>query len=354
VLEQALRIDWQRQAVRRQSAPLPPLGVALGSVPLVERLRIKSLDGGEQAELLLATQYTDLGQMDSEFWQAFEGLDRDALVQRTLQTLADRGQPMTLAELAACVGQEVAVTDWFTVTQQHIDQFAAATGDVIVTMDGDLQDDPRDLPALLAALESGADLVNGAKTGAHDAGKPLTSRLFNWTVRLTTGLRLRDLNCPFKVYRAELAKTLELHGELFRFIPLLAQLRGFRVAEVPVANRPRRFGRSKFGPGKLLHGLFDLATVLFLYQYNFRPLHLFGSTGLILGTTGFAINLGLTLRYLCNGTIGDHKPLLMGGILLIIVGVQLISTGLLGELIARGQASQRDAEVVEEIRRGLR
>ena len=103
VLEQALRIDWQRQAVRRQSAPLPPLGVALGSVPLVERLRTKSLDGGEQAELLLTTAYADLGQMDSEFWQAFEGLDRDALVQRTLQTLADRGQPMTLAELAAAL-----------------------------------------------------------------------------------------------------------------------------------------------------------------------------------------------------------------------------------------------------------
>ena len=103
VLEQALRIDWQRQAVRRQSAPLPPLGVALGSVPLVERLRTKSLDGGAQAALLLTTAYTDLGQMDSEFWQAFEGLDRDALVQRTLQTLADRGQPMTLAELAAAL-----------------------------------------------------------------------------------------------------------------------------------------------------------------------------------------------------------------------------------------------------------
>jgi hypothetical protein len=103
VLEQALRIDWQRQAVRRQSAPLPPLGVALGSVPLVERLRTKSLDGGEQAELLLTTAYADLGQMDNEFWQAFEGLDRDALVQRTLQTLADRGQPMTLAELAAAL-----------------------------------------------------------------------------------------------------------------------------------------------------------------------------------------------------------------------------------------------------------
>lgn len=103
VLEQALRIDWQRQAVRRQSAPLPPLGVALGSVPLVERLRTKSLDGGEQAALLLTTQYTDLGQMDSEFWQAFEGLDRDALVQRTLQTLAEQGQPMTLAELAAAL-----------------------------------------------------------------------------------------------------------------------------------------------------------------------------------------------------------------------------------------------------------
>jgi len=103
VLEQALRIDWQRQAVRRQSAPLPPVGVALGSVPLVERLRTKSLDGGAQAALLLTTQYTDLGQMDGEFWQAFEGLDRDALVQRTLQTLADRGQPMTLAELAAAL-----------------------------------------------------------------------------------------------------------------------------------------------------------------------------------------------------------------------------------------------------------
>ena len=103
VLEQALRIDWQRQAVRRQSAPLPPVGVALGSVPLVERLRTKSLDGGAQAALLLTTQYTDLGQMDSEFWQAFEGLDRDALVQRTLQTLAEQGQPMTLAELAAAL-----------------------------------------------------------------------------------------------------------------------------------------------------------------------------------------------------------------------------------------------------------
>ena len=232
--------------------------------------------------------------------------------------------------------------------------FAAATGDVIVTMDGDLQDDPHDLPRLLAALGDGADLVNGAKTGEHDAGKPLASRLFNWAVRLTSGLRLRDLNCPFKAYRAGLAKSLELHGELFRFIPLLAHLRGFRVAEVPVANRPRRFGRSKFGPGKLLHGLFDLATVLFLYQYNFRPLHLFGSTGLILGTTGFAINLGLSLRYLANGTIGDHKPLLMAGILLIIVGVQLVSTGLLGELIARGQVKPDDVEVAEELRRGLR
>lgn len=103
MLEQALRIDWQRQAVRRQSTPLPPLGVALGSVPLVERLRAKSLDGGDQAALLLTTQYTDLGEMDGEFWQAFEGLDRDALVQRTLQTLAERGQPMTLAELAAAL-----------------------------------------------------------------------------------------------------------------------------------------------------------------------------------------------------------------------------------------------------------
>lgn len=103
VLEQALRIDWQRQAVRRHSAPLPPLGVALGSVPLVERLRAKSLDGGEQAALLLTTAYADLSDMDGEFWQAFEGLDRDLLVQRTLQTLAERGQPMSLAELAAAL-----------------------------------------------------------------------------------------------------------------------------------------------------------------------------------------------------------------------------------------------------------
>lgn len=231
--------------------------------------------------------------------------------------------------------------------------FAAADGDIIVTMDGDRQDDPRDLPALLAPLRDGADLVNGAKTGAHDAGKPLTSRLFNAVVGFCSGLRLRDLNCPFKAYRAEVAKSLELHGELFRFIPLFAHLRGYRVVEVPVANRPRLSGRSKYGPGKLLHGLLDLITVLFLYHYHLRPLHLFGGSGLILGTTGFAINFGLSLRYLLNGTIGDHKPLLMAGILLLIVGVQLVSTGLLGEMVARGQAAgRRDYDVVEELRRG--
>lgn len=232
--------------------------------------------------------------------------------------------------------------------------FAVADGDVIITMDGDLQDDPRDIPALLAALKAGADLANGAKPGKGAAGKTLTSRIFNTVVSLLSGLKLRDINCPFKAYRKEVVRELELYGELFRFIPLLAHLKGFRIAEVPVANRPRGAGRSKFGAGRLLHGLFDLLTVLFLYQYRFRPLHLFGGLGLLVGGIGMAINTGLTIRFLISDPhgIGDHKPLLMGGILLTIVGVQLVSTGLLGELVARSQGAGRpEYEIVETSRR---
>jgi len=235
--------------------------------------------------------------------------------------------------------------------------FAAAKGEIIVTMDGDLQDDPHDLPRLLEVFRHHqADLVNGAKTGKGSGGRTVASRIFNRTVRSLTGLDLQDLNCPFKIYRADLTGQLELYGELYRFIPLLAHLRGFKVVEAPVANRPRLAGHSKYGLGKLPHGFLDLLTVLFLYQYRFRPLHLFGGLGILVGGIGFAINLGLTLRYLVSvpHTIGDHKPLLIAGVLMLIVGVQLFSTGLIGELIARGQAAGRpEYDIVEEVRRGL-
>jgi glycosyltransferase involved in cell wall biosynthesis len=178
--------------------------------------------------------------------------------------------------------------------------FEAASGDVVVTLDADLQDVPAEIPRLLAALHDGADLVSGWKYPRHDPlDKRLRSALFNSVIRLATGVRLHDFNCGFKVYRAEVLHEIHLNGELHRYIPVLAHFRGFRVAEAKVhhRSRSRRFGRSKFGASHFARGFFDLITVLFLTQYTRRPLHFFGWIGLITLVTGFAINAYLAVLW---------------------------------------------------------
>ncbi len=217
--------------------------------------------------------------------------------------------------------------------------FAAAHGEVIITLDGDLQDDPTEIPRFLEKMREGYDLVSGWKYPRYDPlSKTLPSRVFNFAVRLTTGLKLHDFNCGFKAYSHEVIKEFRLYGELHRYTPVLAHQKGFRVTEIKVTHHPRRFGRSKYGFRRFARGFFDLLTVLFLGAYTWRPLHLFGWAGMGTFSLGGLINLYLTfLWFKDQGPIGN-RPLLMLGVLLMIVGLQFFSMGLLAEMIAYGQA----------------
>jgi glycosyltransferase involved in cell wall biosynthesis len=211
--------------------------------------------------------------------------------------------------------------------------FANAQGDIVVTIDADLQDDPAEIPRLLAKLDEGFDLVSGWKAHRRD---PITrralSRIFNWVTGRVSGLRLHDLNCGLKAYRAEVVQGLRLYGELHRFIPVLAHYRGHRLAEVPVNHRPREHGRSRYGVERYLRGFLDLLTVSFIGRYRYRPLHLFGGLGLGLGALGLAVLVYLTVLKIGGEAIG-RRPLLILGVLLVVVGLQFFSLGLISELI---------------------
>ncbi len=211
--------------------------------------------------------------------------------------------------------------------------FANAEGDVVVTIDADLQDDPAEIPRLLAKLDEGFDLVSGWKAHRRD---PITrralSRIFNWVTGRVSGLRLHDLNCGLKAYRAEVVQGLRLYGELHRFIPVLAHYRGHRIAELPVNHRPREHGRSRYGVERYLRGFLDLLTVSFIGRYRYRPLHLFGGLGLGLGALGLAVLVYLTILKI-GGEALSRRPLLILGVLLVVVGLQFFSLGLISELI---------------------
>jgi glycosyltransferase involved in cell wall biosynthesis len=230
---------------------------------------------------------------------------------------------------------------------------ARSAGSVIVTIDGDGQDDPGEIPALLAELEKGVDLVSGWKRNRRDpASRRLASRFFNRVTGRLSGLSMHDMNCGFKAYRGECARSLEIYGEMHRFIPVLAAQQGWTVAEVPVNHREREHGRSRFGAERFLRGALDLLTVSFLGRYQYRPLHLFGGVGLSLTLIGVVISLYLTVVKIGGEPIGQ-RPLLFLGVLLIVVGVQLLSLGLIGQMLvvlrresARGWS---DAPQVERV-----
>ena len=221
--------------------------------------------------------------------------------------------------------------------------FAQAQGEIVVTIDADLQDDPAEIPRLLAKLEEGFDLVSGWKTRRRDPWRRrFVSRIFNGVSGRVSGLRLHDLNCGLKAYRAEVVRGLSLYGELHRFIPVLAHYRGFRVAELPVNHRPRAHGRSRYGLERYVRGFLDLLTVTFMGRYRHRPLHLFGTLGLVLGLLGTVILVYLTVLKITGEAIG-HRPLLMLGVLLVVVGLQLFSLGLVSELVTSQHEERRDA-----------
>ena len=234
--------------------------------------------------------------------------------------------------------------------------FLEARGDVVVTIDADLQDDPAEIPKLLAKLDEGFDLVSGWKTRRNDPFlRRLFSRWFNWATAAVSGVRLHDVNCGLKAYRAEVLQGMRLYGELHRFIPVLAAYRGFRIAEIPVNHRPRQHGRSRYGPERYLRGFFDLLSVTFMGRYRHRPLHLFGGLGLLMGAVGFIVLLYLSMLKLWGQSIGS-RPLLTLGVLLMVVGIQFVSLGLLSELVTSQHEERLDEReriefLVEEVLR---
>lgn len=227
--------------------------------------------------------------------------------------------------------------------------FRAARGEVILTLDGDLQDDPAEIPRFLDELDRDFDVVSGWKQARHDPWhKVLPSRLFNRTVSALTGCRLHDHNCGFKAYRAEVLREVDIYGELHRFVPVLAHARGFRVTELVVNHRPRRFGRSKYGVARLIKGFLDLLTVLFLTDFRQRPLHALGAIGLILLSIGGAGLAYLAALWMLGyGPIG-HRPLLIYSTVSLGVGTQLFCLGILAELVTSFNLDPRDTYSVAE------
>lgn len=231
--------------------------------------------------------------------------------------------------------------------------FQRATGEVIVTMDADLQDDPVDLPAFIAKIEEGLDVVVGWKIERLDpANRLILSRIFNATVRRATGVKLHDMNCGFKAYRREVLHSIPVYGDLFRFIPAFAVCEGFRVAEVPIKHHARKFGRSRYGLERILRGFFDLLSVMFLTRYVRKPMHLFGFIGLLLATIGFLTESYLTVLWFMGHKIGD-RPLLLLGALEIMAGIQFFSMGFIGEFLTY-QNSKRVPKEELPVREELR
>ncbi len=315
-------------------APAPPPRVdvtvlvpVLDEAGTVEELatRVASvLDGlGRSFELV----FVDDGSRDSTSDRARAARERDSRVK--------------LVRLRRNFGKAAALTAGFDISR----------GELVVTMDGDLQDDPAEIPRLLDALESGGyDLVSGWKKDRRDPlSKTLPSKLFNWVTRKLAQVDLHDFNCGFKVYRREVLEQVPVYGELHRYIPVLASRRGFKVGELAVLHHPRKSGVSKYGWDRFYKGLLDLMTVLFITKYTRRPLHLFGLIGLISFGLGFAIDAWLAFLWAFRGESLSDRPLLVFGVLLMLAGLQVLTTGLLAEMTTHRTFQRSDSYSVREV-----
>jgi glycosyltransferase involved in cell wall biosynthesis len=233
--------------------------------------------------------------------------------------------------------------------------FNYARGGAIVTLDADLQNDPADIPMLLAKLEEGYDLVSGWRKNRQDAAltRLLPSKIANWLIGKVTGVQLHDYGCSLKAYRAELVADMNLYGELHRFLPALAYIEGARITEMPVRHHSRRYGQSKYGLGRTFRVLMDLLTIWFMKKFLTRPMHVFGLLGLISMFIGLIIGGYLTFLKLGMGVSIGNRPLLILAVVLLLAGVQLFSVGLLAELVMRtyhesqGRPIYRVREIVE-------
>ena len=227
--------------------------------------------------------------------------------------------------------------------------FEKASGDYLVTMDGDLQDDPNEIPSLIEKLEEGFDLVSGWKFKRNDPiDKTLPSKLFNATMRFFSKVKIHDFNCGLKIYRKEVYKRIDVYGSLYRFIPALAGWMGFKVTEIKVLHHKRKYGKSKFGAKRFFVGLYDFFTVIFLNKYLKSPLHLFGSFGFFFTAVGLLIIAFITYIRIVTGTIQGRTPLFVGGIFTVLIGFQMFSIGLLAEIIVKNSHRKDDYIIKSE------
>ncbi len=238
--------------------------------------------------------------------------------------------------------------------------FEAAQGDIVVTMDADLQDSPEEIPEMMRMIrEDGYDLVSGWKKKRYDnvATKNLPSKLYNATARKVTGIKLHDMNCGLKAYRSEVVKNIEVYGEMHRFIPYLAKNAGFdKIGEKVVHHQARKYGKSKFGMSRFLHGFLDLLSIWFLQKFGKKPMHLFGGIGTLMSLVGAVIALWLIIDKLVSQARGAYfrpvadQPLFYLALVAIILGVQLFLTGFIGELVARNAADRNKYNIRRRIR----
>ena len=291
------------------SVVIPVLDEAENLPTLAERLT-RSLDAlGNTYEIIVV----DDGSRDNSF--------------AILRELARRDPRMRVVRLRRNFGQTAAFSAGFD----------RARGQVVVTLDADLQNDPDDIGMLLDKIDQGYDVVSGWRAFRQDPflNRRLPSIIANWLISRVTGVRLHDFGCSLKAYRAEVLAGIRLYGELHRFIPAIASWQGVSVTELPVHHAPRKFGRSKYGIGRTLRVILDLITIRFLLSYGTRPMQIFGLLGLSVSGLGFALGLYLTYAKLILGESIGSRPLLMLAVLLLVVGVQLVTMGLIGELVVR-------------------
>ncbi len=228
--------------------------------------------------------------------------------------------------------------------------FNYAKGKVVITMDADLQDDPNEISNLVSKLKEGYDLVSGWKKVRHDPiSKTLPSKLFNFVTSRVSGIKLHDFNCGLKAYRKEVVKTLQVYGEMHRYLPALAHWEGFKVTEIPVEHHARRFGKSKFGMSRFFKGFLDLLTIMFTTRFVKRPLHFFGTLGILLTMLGIGLDLWLVFDKYVNMVPMSNRPLTLFGVALIIVGVQSVSLGLIGEMIVKTNLENANYSIKDKL-----
>ena len=226
--------------------------------------------------------------------------------------------------------------------------FKNAKGNAIVTMDADLQDDPREISNLLKKLDEGYDLCSGWKKKRRDPIiKKYSSKFFNFVTRLMSGIKIHDFNCGLKAYRKEVVEDLKVYGEMHRYIPVLAKWQGFKITEIPVQHHPRRYGKSKYGISRFFKGFVDLITVTYATRYIKRPMHFFGFLGALAFIVGVVVLGYLTVLWI-QGQALSNRPMLFLGMLLIIVGVQLFSFGLLGEMLVHNSMDEKEYVIKEK------